>query len=1034
MVERTTGESTESREKKGHQEKLCDIEGGRARLENLVSRGRADLEPDKGGEKKSFVKLSECDQLIDLAPVIIRDPHSRITLWTSGDQQLYGYSSSEAVGKVSHDLLKTIFPVSKEAVYEALEKDGSWHGELVHTTKDGRQITVTSRWVLYYEGGKVVAILEVNNDVSGLKRSENAMRESETKLARAQRIAHIGSWSWDLSDDKLTGSEEFFRLFVLAPRAYITYGQFLDLLHPADREGVNRAVQAAIHQKQPYSIDYRVIRPDKTERIVHAEGEISGCETGEHECFFGTVQDITERKQADQALAEQTTKLQEQSKVIDLAHVMIRDLQSRIILWTSGDEILYGYKKEEVLGKITHELFKTVFPVSKDAVDEALQKTGRWQGELIHTAKDGHKVTVASHQVLYREHDKPVAILEVNNDITEQKQVFNELYESRELLARSQEMAHLGSWVWYIPENKQIWTDERYRMYGLSPGEITPGYEAYVSFIHPEDRPGVKQALDQALHEGTPFNVDYRSVRRDGAVRYIHAEGNVIFDSNHRPVKMFAFGQDITERKQVEETLRKQAALIDLSPDGIFVRKYDGTITFWSHGAEALYGWAMDEAIGKKANQLLKKDFSRPMDEINKQLLKTGFWSGEVTETTKSGRKITVQSRWMAEFDRDHKIKELMESNVDITERKRVEDELRESESRFRTLADNISQLAWMADASGWIFWYNKRWYDYTGTTPEEMLGWGWQKVHHPDYVEAVTEEWSSRIREGKPYDNVFPLRGKGGQYRWFLTRVVPIRDKDGKIQRWFGTNTDITELKQAEDRLREAKNQAELYLDIMGHDINNLNQVALTNLDLIQGDENLTEDQNETLADALNSVRGSAAIIDNVRKIQAITHEKLPLHPEDLDAIIKGCIAEAPKPAEYTVKINYSPGPGSMVMGTTLLKEVFSNLITNAIKHAGRDVAIDIRIDEVVQAGKMFYDISIADNGPGIPDALKPRLFARFQRGDTKAHGKGLGLFIVKSLVETAGGDVRVADRVPGDYTQGAKFIVSLPAWEGRT
>ena len=100
---------------------------------------------------------------------------------------------------------------------------------------------------------------------------------------------------------------------------------------------------------------------------------------------------------------------------------------------------------------------------------------------------------------------------------------------------------------------------------------------------------------------------------------------------------------------------------------------------------------------------------------------------------------------------------------------------LEESEERFHDLADNIPNLAWMADATGWIFWYNTQWFDYTGTTLEEMQGWGWQKVHHPDYVESITEEWESNIKAGKPYDNIFPLKGKDGNYRLFLTRVTPV-------------------------------------------------------------------------------------------------------------------------------------------------------------------------------------------------------------------------------------------------------------------
>jgi len=129
--------------------------------------------------------------------------------------------------------------------------------------------------------------------------------------------------------------------------------------------------------------------------------------------------------------------------------------------------------------------------------------------------------------------------------------------------------------------------------------------------------------------------------------------------------------------------------------------------------------------------------------------------------------------------DRQSTTQELQISNEELMHQGdrllQINKVLEESEERFHDLADNIPNLAWMADATGWIFWYNTQWFDYTGTTLEEMQGWGWQKVHHPDYVESITEEWESNIKAGKPYDNIFPLKGKDGNYRLFLTRVTPV-------------------------------------------------------------------------------------------------------------------------------------------------------------------------------------------------------------------------------------------------------------------
>ncbi len=147
----------------------------------------------------------------------------------------------------------------------------------------------------------------------------------------------------------------------------------------------------------------------------------------------------------------------------------------------------------------------------------------------------------------------------------------------------------------------------------------------------------------------------------------------------------------------------------------------------------------------------------------------------------------------------------------DITGRRRAEELLLRNEAELRALADSMAQLAWMAEPDGHIFWYNRRWYEYTGSSLEQMRGWGWQAVHDPAMLPQVVARWRAAIRSGQPWEMEFPLRGADGVYRWFLTRAIPARDPSGRVTRWFGTNTDVDRAKRAEDALREETRVLEL-------------------------------------------------------------------------------------------------------------------------------------------------------------------------------------------------------------------------------
>lgn len=210
------------------------------------------------------------------------------------------------------------------------------------------------------------------------------------------------------------------------------------------------------------------------------------------------------------------------------------------------------------------------------------------------------------------------------------------------------------------------------------------------------------------------------------------------------------------------------------------------------------------EIVGKSIRLLIPEDRQSEEDEILASIQAGRTVSNfETVRLHKDGTPIPIVVTVSPVHDTSGKIVGASKIVRDISSEYENRERLKESEARFEALADNMSQLAWMTNPDGYIFWYNKRWYDYTGTDEAAMQGWGWQTVHHPEHEARVVEHYKHSMKTGDIWEDIFPLRGKNGKFRWFLSRAHPIRDADGNIQMWFGTNTDITDQKQREERIQ---------------------------------------------------------------------------------------------------------------------------------------------------------------------------------------------------------------------------------------
>jgi PAS domain S-box-containing protein len=353
------------------------------------------------------------------------------------------------------------------------------------------------------------------------------------------------------------------------------------------------------------------------------------------------------------------------------------------------------------------------------------------------------------------------------------------------------------------------------------------------------------------------------------------------------------------------------------------------------------------------------------------------------------------------------------------------------TEAQCHTLADAIPTLAWTAKADGYIDWYNARWYEYTGTTPDQMKGWGWQSVHLPEALPEVLDRWRACIGTGEPFEMNTPLRGADGSFRVFLTRVVPGRDADGRVTRWFGTNTDV-EVETCLRRDAEAANLAKSeFLAVMSHELRTpLNAIAgfaeLLELGL-RGP--VTTEQRHDLGRIQKSQRHLLGLINGVLSFSRLEAGVVQYHVEDVavDEVLATCEALiTPQVRARQVSLRYTGCDAAMLFPTDgeKLRQIVLNLLGNAVKFTEPGGRLELGC--MTTAAEVR--ITLSDTGLGIAADQLERVFEPFVQVDARLtrthHGVGLGLAISRELARGMGGDLTV-ESTPG---VGSTFTLILP------
>ncbi len=529
----------------------------------------------------------------------------------------------------------------------------------------------------------------------------------------------------------------------------------------------------------------------------------------------------------------------------------------------------------------------------------------------------------------------------------------------------------------------------------------------------------------------------YEKVLRDQVpVKYdrpVGADKRLSFSMGPDEYGVVVAVEDISHEWSQLEAQRIALLTINTLPDDVFTVRHSGHIVNVNDRACHDTGYSKEELRGMTIRRVLPglEIGKRDSGEQDQDAWRDGVMEMELLR--RDGSRVPVEVS--ITLKRIYGIMQYLVIVRDITKRKRAEEALRESEARLAR-AQLIAHIGnWSWDLVTNILEYSDECYRLLGYEPGEIkpVSYDFFVSHiHPDDKESFFSAVNESIHGFKPFSIDFRLIRHDGDIVYMHDDGEVQYDAAGKPIRMFGTVQDITERKRAEGEVIAAKQQAELYLDLMGHDINNMHQIALGYLELAR-DLQAVKGNNEYLDTPIEVLQRSAQLIQNVRKLQKLREGVFKTQDVDVCRLLADVQREFGAVPHKAIALNMNGCECCHVRANELLHDVFANLVSNAIKHTGdrADIVMDMGIVE--EGDDRFCHVAVEDNGPGIPDDFKEKIFTRTLKGTANAKGMGLGLYLVKSLVDSYGGRVWVEDRVQGDYTKGARFVVMLPAVENQ-
>jgi PAS domain S-box-containing protein len=755
---------------------------------------------------------------------------------------------------------------------------------------------------------------------------------------------------------------------------------------------------------------------------------------------ISSIADITKRREVEKALSDSEQQMRLTFDSIRDHAICMLDAEGHVISWNTGAERLKGYTKEEIIGRHFSQFYLTEDVESGKPERELIvaAREGRAEDEGWRKRKDGSRFMASviinavkdSHGVLR-------GFVKITCDITQRKQIENQLVESNERFAVAAEAASLGFWDLDVETRSVHWDDQMYKLRGIARDEKE---RAPLRFgqLHADDRMRVAEEIEAAAAGTQSFDSEYRIVRPDGLVRYMKAAASLKCDPTGRGRRLIGVSFDITERKEAENKLieanERFAVAAEAASLGFWDLDIEARSARWDDQMFRIFGLERtdEEPRAVRFEHVHTDDRTRVDEEIRDAIAGTRSFNSEYRIVRPDGRVRHVKSAASLKRDPSGLGGRLIGVSFDVTDRKEAESKLTEANERFAVAAEAANLGFWDLDIeTGSVRWDDQMFRLFGVDRREGNNHRVRLKYVHADDLARVEEEMRDAMAGTRSFESEYRIVRPDGRIRHTKAAASLKRDPTGPGGRLIGVSFDITERKEAELNLEYARDAAEAanrtksdFLAVMSHEIRTpMNGIMGMNALLL--DTDLTPRQRKMGETIRHSADSLLTIIDDILDISKLEAGKFDLEKIgfNLTSMLKGAIdLLAPRAEEKNLSFSADMTGMSrraLYGDPTRLRQILLNLLSNAIKFTEHgDITITVATTDAAE-GSARTRFEVKDTGPGVDEEAKRRLFKPFEQADgsitRRFGGTGLGLSICKKLVELMGGEIGITDRAGG-------------------